>query len=379
LQSESVLNGRNHIDELQSLRGVAALVVAISHISYVYPLPVRARFAIDAVCNAHACIVVFFVLSGYVLTGSLIRRGLSWQSIKLFYLARVLRLFPALWVASAISAVSLWLLPSGIIHPAPSYWFLPYLHPFPSPGRLVLAALAVDWSLIMPVWTVFIEIVGSAVMPLFVAASLARHRLFLWALAGFGLSTWWLVYAPHRLDALVYLFDFGLGVILASGRWKFFSNHLPWKLAGGVIVLVFFRFVYLAIRFGHVVPLYIGYLYPEPLLVEGVSAFVVVGALASEHGRVGFLRSRGAVWLGNVSYSLYLIHFPVATMNAKLLSRFLTDATGSLTAMTILLATTLPISLAAALLIYRFVELPSIALAKVISRRVTPRALSVKV
>jgi peptidoglycan/LPS O-acetylase OafA/YrhL len=78
------LNAQHHIEELQSLRGVAALMVAVSHMSSIYMLPPGTRIAIDFVCNAHACIIVFFVLSGYVLTGSLLRRGLSWPSIRGF-------------------------------------------------------------------------------------------------------------------------------------------------------------------------------------------------------------------------------------------------------------------------------------------------------
>ena len=47
--------------------------------------PSAARIGIDAVCNAHASIIVFFVLSGYVLTGSLRRRrGLSLPSVRRF-------------------------------------------------------------------------------------------------------------------------------------------------------------------------------------------------------------------------------------------------------------------------------------------------------
>jgi peptidoglycan/LPS O-acetylase OafA/YrhL len=36
-----MLDARDHIDELQSLRGIAALMVAISHISSIYALPPR--------------------------------------------------------------------------------------------------------------------------------------------------------------------------------------------------------------------------------------------------------------------------------------------------------------------------------------------------
>jgi peptidoglycan/LPS O-acetylase OafA/YrhL len=363
------LDARPHIDELQSLRGIAALIVAVSHLSSIYVLPPRARIAIDAVCNAHACIVVFFVLSGYVLTGSLVRRGLSWPSVRAFYVGRLFRLFPALWVASTVSALFLFLYPRLTIHPALSFWFYLFLHPFPSLKQLILAALAIDTSLIMPVWTIFIELMGSALMPILVSIALARARLFSYIVLGTLLAAYLLAHAPHRLDSLSYMSDFALGVWLASRRWPFFAGKSLPTLFGATFTLIFFRFAYFAISNGHSAPLFFGYDDPVPMLIEGLAAFFLVGALASEHGRVRALRSRWAVSLGNASYSLYLIHFPVVILLAKLLSRVFSDETNAIAAAAVLMASGLTVSLALAFLIYRFIELPSIALGKRVSKQ----------
>lgn len=368
---DGLLAARHHIDELQSLRGVAALIVAVSHISSIYALPPAARIAIDSVFNAHACIIVFFVLSGYVLTKSLLRRGLSLSSIEGYYVGRLFRLLPALWVASTISALFLLSYPELTIHPAPDFWFLPYLHSFPSPIELTLAVLAIDRSLIMPVWTIFVELMGSAVMPLMVITALARARLFNWILLGMCLVAYVLAYAhaPHRLDSLAYMFDFGLGVGLASRDWPFFVRRSLPKLFGAAFTLIFFRFVWFAIRCGHPVPLYFGYGDPLPMLVEGIAAFFLIGVLASEQGRIRLLRSRCAIWLGNISYSLYLIHFPVAILVAKILSRVFSDGTNAAMATAVLLTLGLAISFSLAFLMYRFIELPSIAFGKRVSKR----------
>ena len=373
------LDARRHIDELQSLRGVAALIVAVSHISSIYSLSPVVRIAIDAVCNAHASIVVFFVLSGYVLTGSLLRRGLSSSSVKGFYVGRLFRLFPALWVASAVSALFLFLYPGLMIRPAPSNWFVLYLHPFPSGVELILAALAIDKSLIMPVWTIFIELAGSALMPLMVAISLVKSRLYSWMLLGMGLAAYTLAHAPHRLDSLAYLFDFALGTWLASRNWKlFFGKSLP-MIFSAAFALIFFRFVWFAIRYGHPMPLNFEYGDPLPMLVEGIAAFFLIGALASEHGRVRLLRSPWAIWLGNISYSLYLIHFPVAILVAKILSRVFSDGTSATTAAAVLMTSGLAISFSLAFLMYRFIEIPSIAFGKRVSKRFTLSSVHVKV
>jgi peptidoglycan/LPS O-acetylase OafA/YrhL len=373
------LDARRHIDELQSLRGVAAVMVAISHMSSIYSLPASIRIAIDCVCNAHACVIVFFVLSGYVLAGSLIRRGLQSSSVRGFYMGRLFRLLPALWVASAISALFLWLYPQLTIHPPLSFWFYLYLHSFPSRKELILAALAIDKSLIMPVWTIFIEFMGSAIMPFIVMIALAKPRLFHWIVLGMGLGAYLIAHAPHRLDSLSYMFDFALGAWLASRKWPFFGSMSLPTLCGSVLALIFFRFAWFAARNGHPTSLLLGYDDPLPMLVEGIAAFFLVGALASEHGRIRLLRSRWAVSLGNVSYSLYLIHFPIAILLAKILSRALSDDTSPITATAVLMGFGLTISFALAWLIYRYVEIPSIALGKRVSKQFILSCAPVKV
>jgi peptidoglycan/LPS O-acetylase OafA/YrhL len=362
------LQTHRHIEELQSLRGVAALVVAVSHMSSVYMLPAGLRISIDAVLNAHAALIIFFVLSGYVLTGSLLRRGLSRPAVLGFYVGRLFRLFPALWVASAISALFLWAFPAQVIRPQATIWFLLYLGGLPAWRGVLLAALAIDKSLIMPVWTIFIELFGSALMPLMVMLAVLRGRWFRWFVLLLAAGSYLLMHAPHRLDSLPYLFDFALGVWLGSRQFKFLNHRLTLKLFCSAGVLIFFRFLWVAFRHGRPMPLYDGYGDPVPMLVEGIAAFFLVGALAAEQGRVRLLRGRAAVWLGDVSYSLYLIHFPVVILVAKLLSRVFTAQTPMTTAAGALIVIALPISLGLATLLHRCVELPGIEWGKRVTR-----------
>src|SRR5258708_774187 len=129
--------------------------------------------------------------------------------------------------------------PQLVIHPAPTFWFDLYLHPFPSVRVVALSLLAIDKSLIMPVWTVFIEFMGSAIMPIVVAIALARPRLYTWALFGAGLAAYSLAYAPHRLDSLSYMFDFMLGASLASGKWTFFAERSLPRFLVSAFALIF--------------------------------------------------------------------------------------------------------------------------------------------
>lgn len=366
------MDARHHIDELQSLRGVAALTVVISHMSSIYMVSRGVRVTIDAVFNPHASVIIFFVLSGYVLSGSLQRRGLSWKSVSGFYVNRLFRLFPALWAASVVSAILMLLFPQTSIRPTITLWFFLYVRPFPSLYQLILATLAIDRSLIMPVWTIFIELVGSAIVPLFFAVAQANKRLFICLLLTMCPLSYALAHAPHRINSLAFMIDFALGVWLASRKWKFFAANSLIQLGSATVTLVLFRFVWFSVQNGHAMQLY-GYDDPLPALVESIAAFWVVGVLASARGHTKFLRKRAVIWLGDVSYGLYLIHFPIAVVLVKLFSRVFASDTSAALATALLMSTGLAVSLALADLIHRLVELPSIQLGKRASHWLFPR------
>jgi len=180
---------------------------------------------------------------------------------------------------------------------------------------------------------------------LLVALALMRRHLFKWILLGMGMAAYLLAYAPHRLSSLAYLFDFALGAALASRTWTFsVGKSLP-KLLAATSTLIFFRFIWFLVSTGHPVPLTFDYDAPLPMLVEGVAAFFLVGILASEHGRIRLLRSAWAVRLGDASYSLYLVHFPVAILTAELLSHVFSE-TSAAAATVILMVVALTLSLA---------------------------------
>src|SRR5580692_8997786 len=62
-----------HVVELQSIRGIAALVVCVGHATSVYDVSHAsagtqvAIAVVSPLLNGHAAVILFFVLSGYVL------------------------------------------------------------------------------------------------------------------------------------------------------------------------------------------------------------------------------------------------------------------------------------------------------------------------
>ncbi|MFD3307050.1 acyltransferase family protein [Streptomyces sp. NPDC058694] len=83
---------------LDALRGIAALVVMFEHASYSFMPEFRQELMPEFNTGRYG-ILVFFLVSGYIIPASLERRG----SVRTFWIGRVFRMYP-LW-ATAIAAV----------------------------------------------------------------------------------------------------------------------------------------------------------------------------------------------------------------------------------------------------------------------------------
>ena len=348
-----------HIEALQSLRGIAALVVAVSHLSTFYEIPTAIRLTIDTVLNAHASVVVFYVLSGFVLTGSLVRSGLNPPSIKSFYLRRLYRLIPAMWVVTLISLALLMLLPPLGPRPKTSEWLESSNFGLPTPLILVASFLALKNNLIMPIWTVFIEFVASLFMPIFVAAAVHFRRALIPIVAVTGATPFVMAGWPHRLNSIsdLWFFLLGVAVALSAPTVRAPRSSAFIALAG----LIFFRGVLHYSYTGHVQSLSYGYMDPLPAVVEGLTAAVLISIIAQGKDYIHLLRHDASVWLGDISYSLYLVHFPIGLATAKLISSFFPQISAEQAAL-LMLGGALPTSILVSHALYRLIELPFIRL-----------------
>jgi len=90
--------GPSRLGWLDALRGVAALVVVFDHSSYAFMAEFR-RELMPELNTSRYGIMVFFLVSGYIIPASLERRGL----IRTFWIGRVFRIYP-LW-AAVVTAV----------------------------------------------------------------------------------------------------------------------------------------------------------------------------------------------------------------------------------------------------------------------------------
>lgn len=347
------LNNDNthHIQGLQSLRGIAALVVLLHHSLRIPSDAENAWFVSEYLLNAHAAVVLFFVLSGYVLSLSLLKRNFTIEDVARFYVRRGFRIYPALWLGVLIGA-GYFLAFRDFPRAGFSVWAGGLYAPDQiSAVTAIKSFLGVGTELLPPLWTIKNELVASVLLPFMVIA------MRQWWRAVLLVSMLAVVSFLATTSVPLYLVQFALGAVCAIYAVKVqekirFNEPVFWV---AVIVLVFFRVV--------------GdwkYHDPLPSLVEGLAAVIVVMSVVS--GGARFLSQRFLVYLGDRSYGLYLFHLPIA-LGVGVVLEGAAPMSGEMAAWSIALAT-LACTLLVSHLSFDYVEKPCIAMGRNISGKV---------
>lgn len=351
----------HHLPELQSIRGIAALVVLLHHCLFYFAMPQGFYPAAETLLNAHAAVIAFFVLSGYVLTLSLTRSTLSGQDIAGFLLRRGFRIYPAVWFASALSLALLAVLDHDMLVPGKSAWAARYYLPANGGMKSVLLSLSgYGIYLVPPLWSITVELIGSFVvvaLALLVRGQAIRMLVAVLLLAALSLV---MVQNGRAAETATYLVYFAIGASIP--QWigllaRVGVGHARIAATACLVVMAAFRLL------GDW-SFAIAYTAPVPALAEGVAAAILIALVVTRREAFGWLAARPLVVLGDISYSVYLLHFPVmaavAVVGGGMLG-FWAFSLWPLSALTLMLAT-LALTLPLALFSYRWIELPGIAL-----------------
>jgi peptidoglycan/LPS O-acetylase OafA/YrhL len=347
-----------HLSELQSLRGIAAMTVMVHHALRTVRSDGWAWAVSEIPLNARAAVVLFFVLSGYVLGLSLIRRGLTPAGVLTFYVRRGFRVYPALWAAMALATVYLWFV-QPIAAPHMADWAQRHFNPDQFGAVSVLGSLAGASNYLLPTaWTITVELAASVLLPLIVFV-LLRHSLvvvtMLIVLLAIGI-----VAGPAARQVPFYLGSFAVGAALAClpGARRV---RPAWPIT--LLAAAILPFSQIALPAGRIDWL--------AMVVETfASALVIAGIVAH---RVRWMRAPALVTMGDWSYSIYLLHLPIAYTVMRLLDQagFVRGDLNLSAILVALITSALTIPLAG--LVYRFVELPGIAIGAALLRRVNGR------
>jgi len=309
------MRASDRIDDIQILRGVAAIAVVLHHFAVITrPFsPVHSLLRYRFLADIGACGVdIFFCISGFVMMTAITTLQRDGRFVAVDFLARrIIRIVPLYWIITTIFAVlvlvcALWQDPfaNGLPVPlTPNYLLISYtLVPSYMPGTHTIAPFLIQgWTLSYEFYF-YLLICGCAIFfkkPLHIALALVAALGAAWAAAR-ALPASGLALQEFMGTSIVFEFAFGVGIfLLPRGAWKA-PRLCTWLGVLGLLATVFFPAMQ-----------------AKRVLLWGIpSALIVFGAVTGTR-RAHF--QRFALLLGNASYSIYLIHLIPLDLYARLL------------------------------------------------------------
>jgi len=342
----------SEIRPLTGVRGIAALVVVLYHFGEPYhTLGIQTHFRIH---QGYLAVDLFFVLSGFVLAynyADYFAANFSLQRFWHFFIRRIARLYPAYFAITCLYLMKMAVNFAGD-NPFDSYRFSDI------PGNLFMLT---GWGLgIKPVvgdsWSVSAELGAYLLFPFLVpfavygrsvgiaaTALLAGAAWVVIAASGLGVKGPMDVVSNESLYPLLRcIAGFSLG-LLAFSVWR--NPSARRLLSGNVPTLV------LLILFGiclmiHAHDLVVLAFFPVFILVLGYESGIARALFAN----------RVVMWLGEISYSLYLVHISCVGIMVRAAkaaeTQFGTSAYGLLTVVGVSLSCGL------AWVCFRWIEMP---------------------
>ncbi|MCC5891967.1 acyltransferase family protein [Exiguobacterium sp.] len=346
-------HSHTYMPGLDGLRTFAVLAVILFHLNTPY---ITAGFlGVD----------VFFVLSGYLITGILLR---EWTvngrlDLKKFYIARFRRLLPALVFMLAVVMAVVWLFEPDLLNTVRqdtlaalvyvnNWWYVfhdvSYFESFGKPSPL------------QNLWSLSIEEQFYLVWPLLLLFGLKSKRRLL-QLVGVTLfaSALWMAFSftPGTDPSRVYygtdtrLFALLIGAVLAFGwRPDAFKHDMPdigrrILNVGGAVSLATLLIVMM------ITSAYGTFLYYGGFFAVAVASAILIAATA--HPSTVWSRLFGSAWLrviGTRTYGIYLWHYPVIILTTPI------EQIGTFEPLRALAQ--VAVTLLVAELSYRFIETP---------------------
>lgn len=299
--------------DIQALRALAVLLVVLYH------------FGIPGVHGGFFGVDIFFVVSGFVITGVLLREKESRGNISIagFYARRIRRILPAatLVLIATVFATYHWLsfISGASVANDAKYvaGFVGNFH-FASVGTQYFSAGAPP-SPLQQYWSLAVEEQFYLIWPLaFLLLTLRRgslvrvSRLVVLLTAVIGASLAWCIIETNQdtvwafFSPLTRAWELALGALIAVIT-PYLRGRAPriGLVAGilGLVVLGLCTWYYTSST------LWPGYAVIAPVVATG--AIIAGGSLRGPNGFGGFVRFAPIQWMGNISYSLYLVHWPV--------------------------------------------------------------------
>mgnify|MGYP000063533379 CR=1 FL=1 len=301
------------VPHIQGLRALAVLLVVVYH------------FWPNRLTGGYIGVDVFFVISGFLITGQLVRELRSSGRIALpaFWAKRIRRLIPASLLVLAVSVLlatfimPLAYLPASLVDvSASSLYFQNWSLALGSVDYLSSASKTIAehyWSLSLEEqFYVFWPLVLLGTFSFAVKAGIQRRWrvlvvvVLVLSILSLGFSIWYTAVNPAQAYFVIFtrIWEFGAGALLVLAAKR---SHRAWLnnlLGFGGLLILFISAVQLQASSP-----FPGWLALFPVL--GTVAILAMAQRKRWYSASGLLSLRPMRFIGDISYSLYLWHWPL--------------------------------------------------------------------
>ncbi|CAB4886693.1 unannotated protein [freshwater metagenome] len=289
------------IPQIQALRALAAVLVLLFHA--------------NLVGGGYVGVDIFYVISGYLITGLLLRELEESKTLnfKAFYLRRIKRLLPTSFFILMVTALIAWYFYPGTMRA--------------DLGRDISAAAVYISNFLFAFWQMDYQNLN-AIPPVVIHYwSLAVEEQFylFWPFVIYAAFKWGGRRRVFTVVAAVTVLSFVYSLYLTSNSpiWAFYS--LPtraWELGVGALLLAIPKKYKLSIVYpwlALLLLLYSTFIFTDKTAFPGTAALapvfgtaIAIASINSWPRVLNFLSNlRVTQWLGEISYPLYLWHWPL--------------------------------------------------------------------
>lgn len=290
------------IGALDGLRGVFAVTVMVGHFSLI-----STHFQAPAFKNVALSVQFFFILSGFALSHGFDTRmrngdvsfvGFAWQ--------RLARIYPLHILSMAAAGLFMWPILGALSTPSDNFAWVTALNIF----LLQCVGLTNAWSWNLASWSISTEFwVGIILLPLAFRFMSARTAAVL-SLLGYAslylslhtVRTQFAFVVPGIASSVVSTASgllMGVAICRFARHWRTLRNRTLASVTEALMLVGILYITYLSMH-GDIEFIAIACM---PILILSVAV--------SDSWMARVLASRPLVWLGEVSYSVYLLHIPI--------------------------------------------------------------------
>ncbi len=322
-----LIHSKPHYPILDGLRGVAAVMVVLFHL-----MEAHATSRFDQLVNhGYLAVDFFFVLSGFVIGYAYDDRW-NKMSLKTFFKRRLIRLHPMVVMGMIIGAIFFYTQDSPMwpgIHEVPVWaMLLVMLIGFtliPVPPSMDIRGWEEMHPLNGPAWSLFFEYIANILYALFVRkfsktllsilvfiAACALIHLTVFGSKGDVIGGWAITPEQLKIGFTRLMYPFFAGLLLSRiAKPGHIKNAFIWC---SLLVVFFLAFP----RIGGSENLWMNGLYDSLVIIFIFPLIVYLGASG---GIQGSSVSRVNNFLGDISYPLYITHYPLIYTYTAWISR----------------------------------------------------------